>query len=981
LTITGLIGSNKVYDRTTTASFTGTAAYSGLENGESFSVSGTPSATFATVTVGTTKPITVTGYTAPSGNYSVTQPTGLTGNITALALTVTGATVTSKAYDGTAVAAITGSTLVGVISPDVVTIATSQGTFADVNVGTGIAVTAALTLGGTDAGNYSLTQPAGLTGNITLANQTITFGTLAAKVTTDAPFALTGTASSGLTVSYSSSAPGVATVSGSTVTIIGAGTTTITASQAGNGNYAAATPVGQTLTVTVPTVLAWELNAATGSETSVNSTTTATGVNTSALTRGTGLTATALANSFNSANFTVSGSSTDAIANNKYVQFTVNATSGKTVSLSTLDANFRRSSATAPNTFQWQYSLDGFATAGVNIGTVISYTGTGTSGDAQTQINLSGISVLQNVGSSTTVTIRLYGYGAGNIGSTFAIGRLTGDDLVIRGLVATAPSITGAATASAFTMTYGTASADQTFSVSGANLVGSITATAPTGFEVSNGGAYGATTTFAQSGGSASGTLHLRLKATAVVGGNYNSQPVALTSSSAATVNITTASSGNTVSPAPLTITGLAGSNKVYDGLTTASFTGTAAYSGLVNGETPSVSGSPSASFATATVANGKTITVSGYTAPSANYSLTQPTLSADITPATLTYTANAASMAYGGTVPSLSGSVSGFVNSENQAGATTGTLAFTTTAESSSLPGSYAINGSGLSAANYDFVQAAGNTTALTINKASSSTALTSSVNPSLPGTDVEFVATVSSSVGIPTGTVLFKTNSVTLNSTVTLAADGKGTNDTALLPHGTNTVTAEYSGDANYLPSTNGLSQIVNTPPVANTDTYTNIGTLMLKIPIASLTNNDTDADGDTVTFTGLNLTTTNGMTLITNSTYIFYTNSAAAADKFTYTVSDGFGGSATGEVHIVVLTSVTGQMSTPTLSGNSVLLHFAGRPTWPYTVERSTNSLVTWTTIWTTNAPSSGLFDYTDVFEGTPPDSAYYRLRWTP
>lgn len=79
--------------------------------------------------------------------------------------------------------------------------------------------------------------------------QTITFGTLAAKTFGDAPFALGATASSGLAVSYSSSNPSVATVSGNTVTIVGAGTTTITASQAGNASYLAATPVDQVLTV------------------------------------------------------------------------------------------------------------------------------------------------------------------------------------------------------------------------------------------------------------------------------------------------------------------------------------------------------------------------------------------------------------------------------------------------------------------------------------------------------------------------------------------------------------------------------------------------------------------------------------------------------------------------------------------------------------------------------------------------------------
>jgi hypothetical protein len=89
------------------------------------------------------------------------------------------------------------------------------------------------------------------------------------------------------------------------------------------------------------------------------------------------------------------------------------------------------------------------------------------------------------------------------------------------------------------------------------------------------------------------------------------------------------------------------------------------------------------------------------------------------INAATLTYTANAASMTYGSAVPGLSGSVNGFVGTDNQGNATTGTLTFTPAATSSSGVGSYAINGTGLTAnnGNYTFVQAAGNATALTIN------------------------------------------------------------------------------------------------------------------------------------------------------------------------------------------------------------------------------------------------------------------------
>ena len=81
--------------------------------------------------------------------------------------------------------------------------------------------------------------------------QTISFGALTGRQVGDPPFNLNATASSGLPVSYSSSNPGVATISGSTVTVIGAGTTTITASQGGDTTYLPATRVSQTLTVFV----------------------------------------------------------------------------------------------------------------------------------------------------------------------------------------------------------------------------------------------------------------------------------------------------------------------------------------------------------------------------------------------------------------------------------------------------------------------------------------------------------------------------------------------------------------------------------------------------------------------------------------------------------------------------------------------------------------------------------------------------------
>lgn len=80
-------------------------------------------------------------------------------------------------------------------------------------------------------------------------SQTITFLSIPIKSVSDAPFTLNATASSSLPITYTSSNTNVATISDNTVTIVGAGTTDITASQVGNANYNAATNVVQTLTV------------------------------------------------------------------------------------------------------------------------------------------------------------------------------------------------------------------------------------------------------------------------------------------------------------------------------------------------------------------------------------------------------------------------------------------------------------------------------------------------------------------------------------------------------------------------------------------------------------------------------------------------------------------------------------------------------------------------------------------------------------
>ena len=271
-------------------------------------------------------------------------------------------------------------------------------------------------------------------------------------------------------------------------------------------------------------ILAWNLNGALGSETSIDASTKDVNLNTSSLTRGAGITATALANAFSGNGWNVA-TETDAITGNKYFQFTINASTNYKVSLSTLDVFFRRSS-TGPNTFQWKYSLDGFASAGINIGGNISYTGTNTNGDAQSQISLSGIAQLQNVVSPATITIRLYGWGATGSTGTFAIGRpALSNSLSLGGTVAPASSSTPIinvipSSLTNFSTTSGAPSASQSFTANGANLTDNILVSPSSQYEVSlNNSTFSSTVTLNQSGGTVNNTtVYVRIKSSASPG-------------------------------------------------------------------------------------------------------------------------------------------------------------------------------------------------------------------------------------------------------------------------------------------------------------------------------------------------------------------------------------------------------------------------------------------------------------------------------
>jgi filamentous hemagglutinin family protein len=228
-------------------------------DGTAYSISYTlPSGLNASLISGTLSPSSITGTNAGTyrlaapGIWSSQQgydfaPVSLT--INRAALTVTGMTASNRAYDGTLAATLSGGTLSGLVGAETLNFSGQTGAFGDKNVGTGKAVTVTgLTLAnGTNGGlasNYSVTQPTGLTANIT---------TKALTVTADAKTRIYGDANPALTYVSSGLVAGD-TLSGALATTAGAmsnvGTYGITqGTLAASSNYAL-TYTGADLSVT-----------------------------------------------------------------------------------------------------------------------------------------------------------------------------------------------------------------------------------------------------------------------------------------------------------------------------------------------------------------------------------------------------------------------------------------------------------------------------------------------------------------------------------------------------------------------------------------------------------------------------------------------------------------------------------------------------------------------------------------------------------
>ncbi len=152
------------------------------------------------------------------------------------------------------------------------------------------------------------------------------------------------------------------------------------------------------------------------------------------------------------------------------------------------------------------------------------------------------------------------------------------------------------------------------------------------------------------------------------------------------------------ITPITLTVTGVTAEDKVYDGTTAAALDSSQAkLSGILSGDSVTLSSTGSvATFAGKNVGDNKPVTVTFLAltgAQAGDYIVSPPAgpLSADITPAPLTITANDESMASGGPSPALTVSYSGFVGGDTAA-SLSAPASVSTTATASSPAGTYPI-------------------------------------------------------------------------------------------------------------------------------------------------------------------------------------------------------------------------------------------------------------------------------------------------
>jgi hypothetical protein len=214
------------------------------------------------------------------------------------------------------------------------------------------------------------------------------------------------------------------------------------------------------------------------------------------------------------------------------------------------------------------------------------------------------------------------------------------------------------------------------------------------------------------------------------------------------------------------------------------------------------------------------------------------------------------------------------------------------------------------------------------TVNQAATSTALTSSPNPSIINQQVKFTATVTgANGGTPTGTITFHQGTTTVGTGSLVS--GVATFNTTYSTPGSRSLTATYSGDGNYLSSTSAahtqsVTKIPTTTTLSSSSNPSNFGgTIMFTATVSSgsgtLPNSEIVKfmDGTTLLGTG---SLTSGIASLTTSALTAGTHKI----KATYAGDSVFSGSSS-----LVLSQVVNGLPTTSSVVSSLTPSAYGQP----------------------------------------------------
>ena len=407
-----------------------------------------------------------------------------------------------------------------------------------------------------------------------------------------------------------------------------------------------------------------------------------------------------------------------------------------------------------------------------------------------------------------------------------------------------------------------------------------------------------------------------------------------------------------TVTPAPLTVTGVTANGKIYDGTTAATLdTGGASLSGILPGDSVSLNaGSATGKFASQDAGDGISVTVVGLGlsgAQAGDYTITQPTgLTADINAAALTVTANNAQKVTGDPDPTYTASYAGFVNGEGPANLG-GTLSFTTDEPedpTTASPGAYTITPSGLISGNYTITFVSGTLTVF--GTAGSTTTAASTSGSSNYGDPVTFSATVSpadGSSGTPTGSVEFFDASTNTELGDPTLSGGTASFTISDLAVGDHPITVTYSGDATYCTSSTSTDQQVSDDSITTLSSNTsgnstpspaNYGNVVTFTATVSAAGSAAGTPSGSVDFFAYNPATQQGQDLGTftldgSGEASISTSSLSVGDNYitaSYSGDDNYyGGSAwiDQQVQMATTTTVASSPANPSEYGQSVTL----------------------------------------------------------